>query len=86
MDRLFDAFLYIKDNWKFILSALALGFCFSQLLTWDLVIAKMYNSYNCSKRWNKSNYTSKYDNYAGCLISKDNKNFTPERTIRENLN
>ena len=49
----------------------------------NLIFANIYNSFDCEKRWKESQYTAKYDLYAGCLVSKNGTDYTPERVIRE---
>lgn len=75
--------MYIREHFKKLCIAFICGFVLMLLLTHNLIFAYIYNSFDCHKRWSKSQYKTRYDLYAGCLVSKDGKDFTPERVIRE---
>jgi len=68
---------------KKLLIGFIAGIILVLVFTSQLIFANIYNSFDCDKRWKESQYTAKYDLYAGCLVSKNGTDFTPERVIRE---
>lgn len=83
MNKLMNIIDTIKEHYKKIAITFVIAFIMGLAVNVNLMAAYVYNSFDCYKRWSSSSYSSSYDLYAGCLVTKNGTDFVPERVIRE---